>query len=602
MKKQLGTFILLSFCAGFFACSNRENTGNYASRDSPHTDLGTITFDTTNVKGKPGFFRVGKSTDGQWWFIDADDNPFFYKGVCAINRAGTQGGRRAQPGPYAEAVDRKYHYQQHPDTFVYATIKRLEQWGFNAMGAWTTEEFFDKGMPYTEILEFFKEGPFIEQTGRKRKLPDIFDPEWEVAIDKKARALCSPLRNSRDLVGYFTDNEIGFGQTNDFGLDPGFVNAGRFGFSLLRETLGADPERSAYGVAWDFILEKYKTLENLSKAWNINISSKAAVAKLNQDRQPIESEVYLEDAKAFSFIYAKTYFKMVNEAIKRYDPNHLILGCRFGSPPDKEILAAMKPWVDVISQNNYRPTMYQRCDYLYEQTGLPVLIGEFSWNTDLFKRVLLPNEPAEGLDIKERMFRRGEITLLRTATHPANVGYTWYRWVQPTSTPERFTDGLVDYDDNEDIHQALLKKANPMLEQIRLTYRNKKFDPAKASTGQVKLSVSNLRPDWEHMLNLTVTNGNWDNELFGWQMSGTVQEGSIDARRANLSIKVNFHTWKHRNKVFEGGEGVYELILERDGRKISGTLKGDYNGQQVNGKVAGYFLEELPVSLQAENL
>ena len=246
--------------------------------------------------------------------------------------------------------------------------------------------------------------------------------------------------------------------------------------------------------------------------------------------------------------------------------------------------------------------MYQRCDYLYEQTGLPVLIGEFSWNTDLFKRVPLPNEPAEGLDIKERMFRRGEITLLRTATHPANVGYTWYRWVQPTSTPERFTDGLVDYDDNEDIHQALLKKANPMLKQVRLTYRNKKFDPAKAPTGQVRLSVSNLRPDWEHMLNLTVTNGNWDNELFGWQMSGTVQEGSIDARRANLSIKVNFHTWKHRNKVFEGGEGVYELILERDGRKISGTFKGDYNGQQVNGEVAGYFLEELPVSLQAENL
>ncbi|MCG8318067.1 MAG: hypothetical protein MI921_01080 [Cytophagales bacterium] len=49
-----------------------------------------------------------------------------------------------------------------------------------------------------------KEGPFIEPTGKKHKLPDIFDPGWEVAIDKKARALCSPLRDSRDLVGYFT--------------------------------------------------------------------------------------------------------------------------------------------------------------------------------------------------------------------------------------------------------------------------------------------------------------------------------------------------------------------------------------------------------------
>ena len=602
IKIRLKFFVVLSFCACFFASSNREMPQGYGGQGIPDDELSKIRFDSTTIKGKAGYFRVGKSVDGQWWFIDAGDSPFFYKGVCAINRAGTQGGRRAKAGPYARAVDKKYRYKHNPDTFVYATFKRLESWYFNAMGAWTTEEFFNKGMAYTEILEFFKEGPFIEQSGRKRKLPDIFDPEWEVAIDKKARALCSPLRDSKDLVGYFTDNEIGFGQTNDFGLDPGFVNAGRFGFSLLRETLGSEPDRSAYQFAWNFVMEKHKTLENLSKAWNVNITSKESVRKLNQNRLPIESDVYLEDAKAFSLIYARSYFKLVNEAIKRYDPNHLILGCRFGSPPDEGILDAMKPWVDVISQNNYRPTMYERCDYLYEQTGLPVLIGEFSWNTDLFKRVPLPNEPEGGLDMKERMFRRGEITLLRAVTHPGMVGYTWYRWVQPASTAERFTDGLVDYDDNEDIHQTLLEKINPELERIRLTQSKKVFDPAKDLTGQVKLSVSGLRPEWDHMLNLTVTNGAWEKELYGWQMAGKVLEGSLDANQASLKINVNFHTWKHRNKVFEGGEGNYNLSLQRNGRKMKGTFTGDYNGKKVKGEVEGYFLEELPVALQANSL
>ena len=293
---------------------------------------------------------------------------------------------------------------------------------------------------------------------------------------------------------------------------------------------------------------------------------------------------------------------MVNEAIRRYDPNHLIMGCRFGSPPDEGILNAMKPWVDVISQNNYRPTMYERCDYLYEQTGLPVLIGEFSWNTDLFKRVPLPNEPEGGLKMKERMFRRGEITLLRAATHPGLVGYTWYRWVQPASTPERFTDGLVDYEDNEDIHQVLLKKTNPVLEQVRLAYSKQELDPEKALTGQVKLSVSTLRPDWNHMLNLTVVNGEWGDEFYGWQMTGQVLEGNLDARQASLKVKISFNPWKHRKGTFEGGEGAYDLSLQRNGRKIKGTFTGDYNGQKVEGEVEGYFLEEMPVALQAENL
>ena len=92
-------------------------------------------------------------------------------------------------------------------------------------------------VPFTEIMEFFKEAPFLPQAGNKRGLPDIFDPKWVVAIDKNARALCSPLRYSKDLIGYFTDNEIGFGKADDFGLDPGF-QAGQFDFSLLRLVLG----------------------------------------------------------------------------------------------------------------------------------------------------------------------------------------------------------------------------------------------------------------------------------------------------------------------------------------------------------------------------
>ena len=79
-------------------------------------------------------------------------------------------------------------------------------------------------------------------------------------------------------------------------------------------------------------------------------------------------------------------------------------------------------------------------------------------------------------------------------------------------------------------------------------------------------------------------------------------EGNLDARQASLKVKISFNPWKHRKGTFEGGEGAYDLSLQRNGRKIKGTFTGDYNGQKVEGEVEGYFLEELPVALQAENL
>jgi len=544
-----------------------------------------VNFVKTSIKGIPGFFRVGQSTGGQWWFIDPEGQPFFYKGVCAVNRAGTAGGRRAKPGPYAVTIDEKYNYQENPDTFVHETFQKLRSWGFNALGAWATEEFFDKGMPYTEILEFFKEGPYIEMTGAGKSVPDIFSEEWKAAIDKKARALCSPKRNSKVMVGYFTDNEIGFGRAGDFGLDPGFKNAGRFGFSLLRETLGLDSSKAAYKKAWEFIFNRYSNLNELAFAWKVPINKQNDIALLNKNQVMIQSPAYSEDAQAFSALYASMYFQLVNEAIKRYDPNHLILGCRFGSPPDEYILEAMKPWVDVISQNNYRPVMYERIDYLYEATGLPVLIGEFSWNTDLFKKVPLPGEPEGGLSLKNRMFTRGEIVLKRAARHPAMIGYTWYRWVQPASTDEKFTDGLVDYQDQTDIHPPELKNINP-----ELTDFHKHTNQTQDATGEkyASLILKNIKNGKDQVFELLKENNHWKEPVYGWQAIGDITNEHITGEETTMNINIDYLTWKWKGTSIPGGYGQYEIKLTKKKNYWNGTYNGIYNDEAVSGTAKIY--------------
>jgi len=56
-------------------------------------------------------------------------------------------------------------------------------------------------------------------------------------------------------------------------MDPGFVNAGRFGFSLLRETSG----QAAYTKAWEFLMEHYSSMEMFSDAWQVPINNKEEI-------------------------------------------------------------------------------------------------------------------------------------------------------------------------------------------------------------------------------------------------------------------------------------------------------------------------------------
>jgi hypothetical protein len=556
----------------------------------------TVDFVEATIKGEPGYFRVGQTEEGQWWLITPDNEPFFHKGVCAVNRAGTAGGRRAKDGPYALVVDKKYNYQASPDSFVHTQINRLNEWGFNTLGAWTTEEFFERGMPYTEIIEFFKEGPFIVLESSKKPMPDIFDPKWIQAINAKARALCAVKRNSKDLIGYFTDNEIGFGLANDFGLDLGFENAGNFGYSLLRDLLALDEGIPARDSAWAFLKLRYSTMNSLAKAWDIDISKETDFKILNNKKVSIDTDDYSRDSKDFQIIFAEKYFRTTWETIKRYDPNHLVLGCRFGSPPDTAILMAMKPWVDVISQNNYRPELNQRIDYLYKHTGLPVLIGEFSWNPDIFKYVPLPDEPDTGYSILERVSRKGEDVLLRACSHPAAIGYTWYRWVSRNSDGERFSYGLVNLQDDVEIHVPLLTSVNPLIDPLRKKIAHDGHSFFEGLDGTLAISLEYPDPKRNHLLYLKSDNGSWLPGAYGWQMEGNNICGEFGPDSAFIEIDVDFKEWSHRgNKILDPGKGHFKIALNRNGQIIWGSFTGKYNDSEIEGKAEGYFLPDLPV-------
>jgi len=422
-------------------------------------------FKPETIRGLPGFFRVGQTRRGQWWLIDSYGQPFFSKGVASVNRFGRADGRSAPAGPYAAAVDKLYGANA-PEAFARAVLARLEKWQVNTLGVWTDPEFFDRGLACVETLEFRKHGPEINAFGAK--LPDVFDSRWPETCSRVADMLCTPWQKSRELIGYFTDHELGWAPARGEKL-PAETGVKKARPSLLQICLSLEPSSAAYHAAWEFAFAaRGGSLETLARAWHVELPNKETLRQLTQAETPLHTPGYLRDQENFSREFARRYFTTCAAAIRRHDPNHLILGCRFGGLPGAAVLEeCIHPSVDVLSAGIYRDTVFERLDDFHRAGGMPVLISEFAWTGDAFTRRPAPHEP-RGLTSIERMLRKGRTALRRAFTHPGLVGYAWHRWADVLGDVPPFGTGLVHLDDGEALeHTELLGHLNAQAETLR---------------------------------------------------------------------------------------------------------------------------------------
>lgn len=286
------------------------------------------------------------------------------------------------------------------------------------------------------------------------------------------------------------------------------------------------------------------------------------------------------------FFITKEYVPLTGLELQEEGMRFLV---RFGGPPPTYVLDAIKPWTHVISANNYQPILYERYDTVFRYTGIPVMISEFSWNTDLYKMVPYPDEPSGGTAVKDRMFRRGESTLRRTALHDGIIGYTWYRWVQGKSTGERFFDGIVNYDDNQDMHSSNLKILNPELEEIRLKNAGGEWKTHPLETGEMTVFFNDLKPGWNHYLRFTFKDGKPLNSFYGWRMRGRVLKYMVKNNSLYMRIEVSFFGPSPVNNEISDEKGIYDFLVNRSEEKFYGSFSGTCNGKAVSGKVKAFY-------------
>ena len=361
-----------------------------------------------------------------WWFITPDGRPFFSNGVNVLDIGTTRAKYRRSHPEYAA-----FRFYPNTESWADATLARLRRWNFNTIGGWSGYESLRRGaMPFTVVLEL-KHDTYAPWH-------DLFSEETERRFDETARRKVLPLKDDPQLLGYFTDNELGWWDDTlfeDYYKRPKSNATRRVLMRLLREHYRQD---------FALLRRDFDT----GNAQSFDALDEGALLTLRpggRGQEVIEEFVYL---------LAERYYKLAHDAIRRYDPNHLILGDRYLSWYVPAVVRAAGKYLDVISTNYAADWTDGNISRFYLNTlhrlaGKPILVTEY-YMCATENRSGNRNSSAGFPVVRTQRERAGSFrnNLTALARLPFVVGAHWFQYYdEPTrgrSDGEDYNMGLVD--------------------------------------------------------------------------------------------------------------------------------------------------------------
>lgn len=292
----------------------------------------------TTPRDASAFFTVAKRR-GRWCFITPEGAPFFSLGLNHIDSSPL---REVESGDlwrakYGNSIERWLKESVAPD---------FKAWGFNSIG-WTQEvvvrgPLIHRHSPAFTFEEYQWAGlpychllPFAEthQWENETRLPDFFSKDFADWCDYVARSQCARFAEDAKLIGYFyTDCPL---------------------------WIHTRPDNRWKGPLFD--PDKLKT-----------DAGKAELRKL-----------------------ATQYYQVTYDAIRRYDPHHLILGDRYeaNAPIAAEVIESAAPFVDVLCFQDFKDPVKNLMDW-HQRTGKPVLWADGARNQPIAGTDIIRNDGA----------------------------------------------------------------------------------------------------------------------------------------------------------------------------------------------------------------
>lgn len=438
--------------------------------------------------------------DGVYWLQTPQGKLFYSKGVNKFD-----GGKESKKSRRNDAFFWG-NYFQNLNEWRQSAQGKLIRWGFNTRGAWS-DSSPELSLPLMVELDL----------GRHAKVNwfDPFDPSMEQKTLQWAKKLTAPYRNDPYLIGYFTDNEIGW-----------------WNAPLVRWYLKADWENHTKRVLWQLLYDHYHgDWERLLKDWVPQSGSQSF-----EDLKRADVELKLRPGgegihliNQFTYLCAGRYYQLVNKALRLAHPGALILGDRLPLYYNQDAVLAMKDQVDVIS-TNYNvdvPDGWVAPYYfkgLQQLTGKPVLVTEFFFAAHENRSGNLNSGHLMTVDTQAQRARGVANAIRNFARFPNVVGAHWFQYYDEPrggrADGENYNMGLVDHAElpYKEV-TGVFRQINPQLNNI---HRKSNDFKVIATSSETRTAM----PLHEKKRTISVT----DQSLLDWNKADTLLDGFRTAK------------------------------------------------------------------------
>jgi len=376
---------------------------------------------------KTGFFNTQKVGD-RWYLVSPEGNPFYSLGLNGVRRKSTLNN---------------------------AALTKIEG----------REDLFEKVPAYADCPECFNEdSAYLSFYNYNVKLKYDSYEDWRKQVLHRLE------RIGFNTIGNWSDSLfIGSDFPYTYTLDS------REGTGLKMQNGMPDVFHPEWEQEINTAFSHLASLKNdkyLIGYFVDNEMSWRSITKWDSTSYTFKQLSKLPDEESQKKAFAERYFSTIKNAIKKNDPNHLYMGCRF-TRNFKGMAAAAQAagnHLDVLSINVYSAVpIREQLDEWYAAVQKPMIISEHHI-PPATERALLPVYPAFELAKRDAMLKEYLQTWL---TFPYAVGSHWYQYADQEVSGrmdggENQPVGMVSVTDQ--LHRSIVNLYNEMAIEIAKTY------------------------------------------------------------------------------------------------------------------------------------
>lgn len=346
--------------------------------------------------------------------------------------------------------------------WIGGVLKNLEDWGFNSLGFHTPvpSELYADQIAYLASVHPISVTPYLPTL----EYVDVFASDVAARMDAGVREVCIAGRNQPNLLGYvYSDRPL-------YNSGPSRRRSGAHPWvtALQQQPAGSSGKKTWVGV----LASRHPTVALAAAASGVSAASWDALGGVTSWPDPAPGSEAEADQAVFLALIVERWYQMQHDAVRRYDPNHLIFGDKLGGGPTdvgyrgvnhpaipEYLYSILSKFVDVVTIEWYGQFEDQvtALRAIHAATGKPILLGDSSFSEIQPKQ----NGKAKGVivgsqtEVGDSYARYLEAAL----TEPYIIGWHFCGYMESFATQgERFQPQNGFIDPFETVHQEAVSR------------------------------------------------------------------------------------------------------------------------------------------------